>query len=124
MTIVITEEKIITDINTSLDAIRYTNIIISDGSVHYRLGVGGLPLIGDLQFILNARETELWKIAQGKNNQLSTHQVRHILYKSPKAGGWNSDDFQEAVFEKDDGDSTKWDILKARRATIRAEWQN
>lgn len=101
---------------------RQADIIISDGASHYRLSVGGLSLAGDLQIVLDAREPELWIVAQAKNNLLSTRQVRRKLYNSPGAGGWDRDDYQEAVFEKSDGDTTKWDILKARRATIRAEW--
>lgn len=124
MTIAIIEERFIQSIDTSLDITRHADIVISDGTNHYQLGVGGLPRIGNLQSILDAREAELWHTAQEKDNQLTIREVRRLLYNSILGGGWTSDDYQEATFEKDDGNSTKWDILKARRATIQAEWQN
>jgi len=100
----------------------YVSIIISDGATHYTLGVGGLPLVGDLQKILEAREAELWQVAQAKDNQRTTRQVRRLVYNSQSAGGWDHDDFQEAWFEERGGDSTRANILDARRAAIRAEW--
>lgn len=113
--------KFYVDIN-GLDAGRHVDVIISDGAIHYFLSVGGIPLIGDLRLILDARESELWQVAQAKNNQLSIRQVRRLLYNSPIGGGWDRDDYQEAVFEREDGDSTKWNILKGRRAAIKANW--
>ncbi len=104
-----------------LDAGRHVDVIISDGVIHYFLSVGGIPLIGDLQFILDARKSELWQVAQAKSNQLSIRQVHRLLYNS-RIGGWDGDDYQEAVFERDEGDDTKWNILKGRRAAIRAAW--
>lgn len=101
---------------------RVADVIISNGTTHYRLGVGGLSLTGDVQKILNAREEELWRVAQEKDDHLDTQQVRQRLYTSSTAGGWTHDEFQEALFEKDEGDPTKWNTLKGRRATIRAEW--
>lgn len=101
---------------------RVVDIIISNGTTHYHLGVGGLSLTGDLQKILNAREEELWRVAQEKDDQLDTQQVRRRLYNSAAAGGWTHDEFQEALFEKEEGNPTKLNILKDRRATIRADW--
>ena len=43
---------------------RHADIIISQGSESYLWGVGGLPLEGDLQAALDAREAELWPAAQ------------------------------------------------------------
>lgn len=100
----------------------HADIIISDGVTHYALGVGGLPLVGDLQPILDARFDELWVVSVVKDNQLTTRQVRRLIYNSQSAGGWDRNDYQEAVFEKDAGDLTKWNTLKARRVAIRAEW--
>lgn len=110
------------DIDTKLAATRHADIIISDSVTHYALGVGGLPLVGDLQPILDAREAELWQVAQAKNNQLTTEEVRRKLFNSPLAGGWTSDEFQEAYFEERKGDTAKVDALDVRRAAIRAEW--
>lgn len=108
------------------DNSRYVSIIISDGAfpdaTHYKLGRGGLPLVGDLQTILEAEEAHLWAVAVAKDDQRTTRQVRRLVYNSQSAGGWDRDDFQEASFEKDAGDLTKWNTLKARRATIRADW--
>ncbi len=101
---------------------RHADIIISDGVTHYALGVGDLPLAGDLQPILNAREAELWRVAVDKDNQKTTRQVRRLVYNSLNAGGWDREDFEEAFFEMRKGDSTKVNILDARRDAIRAEW--
>jgi hypothetical protein len=101
---------------------RHADIIISDGVTHYTLGVGDLPLVGDLQPILDARESELWGVAVAKDDQRTTRQVRRLVYNSRSAGGWDRDEFQEAWFEERAGDSTKANALHARRAAIRAEW--
>jgi len=50
---------------------RHANIIITDKGNTYKLGVGGLPLEGDLQTILEAREAELLSDAV-QRNQLPT----------------------------------------------------
>lgn len=101
---------------------RHANIIISDGTDHYALGVGGLSLEGDLQPILEAEEASLWTVAVAKGNTRTTRQVRRLVYNAPSAGGWDRDDYQEAVFEKDAGDPTEWNMLKVRRAAIRSDW--
>lgn len=101
---------------------RDTEIIISDGVTHYLLGVGGLPLTSDLQPILEAREAELRRVAVAKDNKLTTEQVRALLYKSPIAGGWSNQEFQEAYFNERKGDATKANTLDVRRAAIQIEW--
>lgn len=101
---------------------RLADIVISDNATHYHLCIGGLSLTGDLQKILEAREEELWRVAQAKGDQLDTQQVRQRLYSSSEAGGWTHDEFQEALFEKEEGNPTKLNVLKGRRATIRADW--
>lgn len=104
------------------DITRHANIIISDNVTHYALGVGDLPLTGDLQPILDAREAELWQAAVGKDNQLTTEQVRALIYESPVAGGWSNQEFQEAYFEERKGNITKANALDVRRTAIHAEW--
>lgn len=104
------------------DNSRHTDIIISDGIAHYKLGRGGLPLTGDLQLVLEAEEVSLWQVAVVKNNNLTTRQVRRLMYNSQSAGGWDRDDFQEALIEHLAGDSTKLDIIRNRRNAIQAEW--
>lgn len=101
---------------------RHANIIISDGIDHYYLGVGGLPLEGDLQPILDARETNLWQVALVKGTALITEEVRAILYNSPLAGGWSEDEFQEAFNENFGGAATKLQRIRALRDAIRDEW--
>lgn len=101
---------------------RHADIIISDGTTHYYLNVGGLPLTGDLQPILETREVELWQVAVIKNNHLTTEQVRCDCYNSPSAGGWTNDEFQEAFNENFGGRIAKLRRIKDRRDAIRAEW--
>lgn len=109
------------------DNSRFVSIIISDGSfpdaTHYKLGRGGLPLVGDLQPILESEEDQLWQVAQAKDNSLTTRQVRRLVYNSQSAGGWSKNESEEALLEHlKGGDSTKLDIVWARRAAIRADW--
>lgn len=121
MTIIIFEVRIHNDEFGNEDG-RHADIIISDGVTHYALGVGGLLLTGNLQPILEVRETELWRVAVAKGNQQTTRQVRRLAYNSPEAGGWSDDEFQEAYFEERKGDMTKADVLDVRHTTIHAEW--
>ncbi len=101
---------------------RVTDIIISNGTNHYLLGVGGLPLLGDLQVILEAREVELWGVAVTKNNDLPTEQVHTLLFESPIAGGWSNQEFQEAYFNERKGDAIKANALDLRRIAIQTDW--
>jgi hypothetical protein len=112
----------ITQDEDGIDITRHADIIISDGIDHYWLGVGKLPLAGDLQPDLELREAELWRMAVEKSNKLTTRQVRRLVYNSPEAGGWSNDEFQEAYFEERKGDMTKASALDVRRTTIQAEW--
>lgn len=121
MTIAILKERIYQNENGDNEG-RHADIIISDTVTHYALGVGGLPLVGDLQPILEAREAELWQVAVAKNNSLTTEEVRLACYNSPLAGGWTNNEFQEAVAEDWAGDSTKRNRIISRRAAIRADW--
>lgn len=116
MKIKILEEK------TLQAPLRHVNIIISEGTEHYQLGVGGLPLEGDLQPILEAREEELWRVAQTINNSLTTEEVRATLYNSPTAGGWSDNEFQEAFNENFGGRATKLQRIRTLRDAIRDEW--
>lgn len=67
-------EIINTQIITTVEGVttRHCDIIISQNGVSYLWAVGGLPLEGDLQAILNAREAELWAAAQVNGKLLST----------------------------------------------------
>lgn len=110
------------------DEARHVDIIISDGAfpdaTHYKLGRGDLPLVGDLQPILEAEEASLWQVAVAKDNQKTTAEVRCLLYNSISEG-WSEDDFQEAVLEHlagEEENSEKLIAMLAKRAAIRAEW--
>lgn len=101
---------------------RNANTIISDTVTHYLLGVGSLPLVGDLQVILDARFNELWPVAVAKKNKFTTDEARLACYNSPLAGGWTNNEFQEAVREDWEGKPEKRNRIMARGAAIRAEW--
>ena len=117
----IIDEWVIRDIEGTKKS-RHADIIISNGVDHFILGVGGLPLLGTLLDALEAREPELWGVAQVENNKVTTRYVRRLSYNSQSAGGWSFDEYQEAVFEKEDGNDTMWNVLKARRTAIKTEW--
>ena len=117
----IIEERITQDIDGS-DISRHTDTIISDGVVHYALGVGGLPLKGDLQPVLDAREAELWKVAVVKDNTLDAIEARELSYNSPLAGGWTNNEFQEAILENNLGQAAKLTAIQNKRAAIKADW--
>ncbi len=105
--------------------LRHVNIIIGDGETYYQLGVGGLPLEGDLQMIqrvLEERKAELWQAAQIIRNQKTIEEVRLACYNAPIAGGWTKNEFQEAFNENFGGRVTKLRRIKDLRDAIRNEW--
>lgn len=63
------------------ETFRHCEIIISDGTDTYRWGVGGLPMAGNLQTILNAREPELWAGAQAEGRPVDLYEltVKRVL---------------------------------------------
>lgn len=63
MTIEILETRVVND-PAGQPTTHHADIIITSGPNSYLLGVGGLPLTGDLQAILDAREGELWTSAE------------------------------------------------------------
>lgn len=50
-------------------------IEITDGVDTYKWSVGGLPIIGDLQPLLDAREAELWAKAQARAEPVNIYDV-------------------------------------------------
>lgn len=62
---------------------RHADIIISDGQQSFSLGVGGLPLDGDLQPILESRFDELWLAAIEKNIVPPTEIVYKVAVHAP-----------------------------------------
>lgn len=58
-----------------LPSVRHADIIISDGNDSYLWGVGGLPLEGDLQAILDARFDELWAAASVRRRPVDLYEI-------------------------------------------------
>ena len=116
MTIQILDTKITTD-DIGQDTARHSEIIITNDLTSFLWRVGGLPLEGDLQTILDARETELLAAAVLGDKVLSVEEIRRKLYRK----SWSIDEFEEAIFEKAAGDSKKFDALASKRETIRAD---
>ena len=85
---------IVTDINGG-EKSRCCSVIITDNGNNYQLGVGGLPLEGDLQPILEDKQDELLEVAVLKGEPQTNEQVRHLLY----ATSWSNEAFQAAVIE-------------------------
>jgi hypothetical protein len=65
----------ILDIRIIEGTLRHANIIISVGDESYLWAIGGLPLEGDLQTILDGREAELWAAAQTANIAPASYQA-------------------------------------------------
>lgn len=89
MTIKIINTEMIIDEN-GLDIFRHVDIIISDDVNVYMWGVGGLPLTGDLQLILDNREAELWTAASAKGNAVPLpvtfkQEARQFMVDNPAA---------------------------------------
>lgn len=69
---------------------RHAEISITDGADTYLWNVGGLPLTGDLQQILDARETELWAAASAAAIPVPTEttykqEAKQFLADNPNA---------------------------------------
>lgn len=69
---------------------RHCDIIITSGATSYLWGVGGLPLTGDLQTILDAREAELWTAASAAAIEVPTattykQEAKQFLADNPNA---------------------------------------
>lgn len=54
---------------------RHAEIIISNGAASYLWSVGGLPLAGDLQAVLEAREAELFAQAQAGGRPVDLYEI-------------------------------------------------
>lgn len=67
-----------TQITTNLENqpfARHADIIITSGPNSYLYGVGGLPLTGNLQTILEAREAELFVEAQAAGKVVDLYEI-------------------------------------------------
>ena len=86
----ITEIKTINDAETGRPSTRLANIIISSGGASYLWRVGGLPLSGDLQLILDGREPELWAAATVQaepvpSDIVAKQEARQFMADNPNA---------------------------------------
>ena len=86
--------QVVYDLDKNLQC-RHCDIIITDNAINYFLSVGGLPLEGDLQPILDAQYGELLAVAIQNNDSKTNEQIRHLLYSA----AWSSAEFQAAVIE-------------------------
>lgn len=102
--------------------LRHCDIVITDNSNNYQLGVGGLPLEGELQPILDTRHDELLEVAISKGNIRTNEQVRHLLYSV----SWSNEAFQSAVIENIaenvGGSLPKFAEILALYEAINEEW--
>lgn len=64
------------DTETGQAVSRAVQIVISQNGTAYLWNIGGLPLIGDLQAILDAREAELWAVASAAGRMVDLYGVR------------------------------------------------
>lgn len=80
MTIEILETRVSND-STGQPVTRHADIIITSGPNSYLWSVGDLPLTGDLQAILDAREAELWASAEagGRVVDLYEFTIKRVL---------------------------------------------
>ncbi len=74
---------------------RYCEVVITDNSNNYQLGIGGLPLVGELQPILNARHDELLQVAFSKGTTVTNEDVIRLMCEA----SWSNCTFQIAVIE-------------------------
>lgn len=74
MTIEILQTQIINAVSGE-PAYRAVEITVSDGINTYLWRVGGLPLEGNLQAILDAREAELWTVAQAGGRTVDLYEL-------------------------------------------------
>lgn len=71
----ILETKIENDINTGQPVKRSVEAIITSGPSSYLLSIGGLPLTGNLQAILDAREAEFWTQAEAGGRPADLYEI-------------------------------------------------
>lgn len=81
MTIEIIETRVVTDLETGGTSARLVEIIISSNGDSYLWTVGGLPVEGNLQTILDGREAELLAAAQagGRSADLYELALKRVL---------------------------------------------
>lgn len=72
----IIETAIINNPDTNQPQARAVEIVISQNGTAYLWTIGGLPLAGDLQTILDAREAELWTVASAAGRMVDLYGVR------------------------------------------------
>jgi len=94
---------------------RHADIIISDGQQSFSLGVGGLPLDGDLQAALDARFDELWEVASAAGILVPEYQDFSLPIKTPAV--YAEDIYVSSRKIKDDPDEALAEALtEAKKA--------
>lgn len=115
--------KTVYDINGELWG-RHCDIIITSNSTCYLLGVGGLPLTGDLQPILDTRYEELLSVAIKLDCTKTVQEVRELAARNT----WSNFVFQEAIMDViaeqvgNDSGSPKFDTIVDMYEAIKEEW--
>lgn len=71
----ILEIRAVNDFDTGQPRSRHADTVITQGGESYLLGVGGLPLAGNVQTILDSREVELWPQAQAGGRAVDLYEV-------------------------------------------------
>lgn len=71
----ILETRIINNADTGQPISRYVEIIATGGANSYLWGVGGLPLTGNLQTILDGRDAELFSEAQAGGRVVDLYEL-------------------------------------------------
>ena len=75
MTIEIIEISTFNDPDTGQPFSRHADVIITSGPNSYLFGIGGLPLTGNLQTILDSREAELFSAAQAGGRVVDLYEI-------------------------------------------------
>lgn len=71
----ILETKIENDINTGQPSKRSVEVVITSGPSSYLLSIGGLPLTGNLQTLLDSQESQRWAEAQAGGRVVDLYEV-------------------------------------------------
>ena len=128
--------SIITDPITRESTSKTVQIIITNAGQSYTWYVGGLPLTGDLQPILDARFDELWRAASERAIPVPTSEIFQVpiiapdfIVQTPKINDDPEKALDEAVAEMKKGEGTEKSLalmtlslvkyLEAKRAKLK-----
>lgn len=103
---------------------RHCDVIVTSNSTCYSLGIGGLPLEGDLQPVLDAEYDGLLRVAITLDHTKTVQEVRELAARLT----WSNFEFQEAMMEViaeqvgNDSGSPKFDAIVDSYESIKEEW--